>query len=242
MKKRLFYLALLIPVWATAQECPKNAVLSEPMFMPTAQDSVIYEKIKNKHNDKVAGEFDYKVLPYIRNVSDTDLIARDNPLNVPASILPQLNISPLIMEGEIIQVIEADTSATAKYVYYSRTYIIKVKDVVKSRYKVAPGERIAVKTYLSGYRRDPNTHRVRFQTSYLSEYYQPNKTYMFVLDKYEYMSDMYKIKTADTTSDFKDEYCPTSFSMNASTVAFSKQYDMQHYTKQDILKYFSPKK
>lgn len=242
MKTILLFIVLSVPFLSRAQDCNKNQILNEVMLIPNKQDTFAYYQMITRHPGKQMPDMGYWAVPYMRKLLDTSLLFRESRINVHPSMMSALNASPLVIEGEIKQVIEADTSATAKNAYYTRTYIIQVKNVIKSKYKIAPGERILVKSYMSGYRRHAKLKKVIFHDFHLAGFYDMNKSYLFVLDRYEYMENMFKIKAGDSTmKDYGDIYCPTAFSLSTSTVGFSKQYVKGIFTTDELKKHLNSK-
>jgi hypothetical protein len=242
MKKLILSIAFCIPFVSQAQDCSKNPALAEPVLVPTANDTMMYDRFVNRHTEIQLPPFELSSLAYTRGFTDTMLLLGRKTPPVPMSLNNLIITSPLIVEGVITQIKDADTAAGSKNMFYARTYTIQVKNVVKSKYKIAAGEKIMVKSSLNGYHRNARTGEVKFSTFRFVEFYEVGKPYLFVLDKYEYMKTTSKIKAEDPNlAGYYDEYCPTAFSFVPGTIGISKEYASKSFTIDQLKQYLSKK-
>jgi len=222
------------------QGCMVNDNLYEPLLLPTRNDTLSYFKFYNSHPNiqNLESDFSYEMIPLVRGLIDTALLSPSYYLKfkyIDDKYKLGLVSSPLIIEGEIENIFNEDTSVSSIPKIYITNYIIRITDIVKTKYKIVNGDRIIVKDRNTGYSRFNG--RVSYkQIADIGSSYEKGKKYFFLIGKYSYMSTCYYISHQYPVKEY-DEYCPYAFSVGTLGYSFSKDFSANVITKQAIIEF-----
>lgn len=216
--------------------CIENKNLYEELLEPTRADSLAFVKLdslKKYPGIPFTGSFNYDDVTYVRGLIDTSLFNPDHYhkfdyMNKNARFF--CITSPLIVEGEVMEVLNEDTT---KSYLFPTVFIIKIKEVVASKYKVKAGDYVTARTNLYGYVYSSIVKEVNYRDAGISPY-KKGKTYLFVFNKNYYRELLYKIQKQPSRYRVADVYCPYSFALNFAEHEISELYANGQLTKQEI--------
>ncbi len=206
-----------------ANECQENKNVYEEFLMPRNTDSINYEPLLERYKSAQLPSWLYEMIPYSRGLIDTSLLApahfdKFNYINHDYKL--EIIECPLIVEGEVINTSYADTTKFCTLTF-ATTIAIKITDIIKSKYNIHVDDTVWAKTNLYGYYKLPKDNTVVFSSFWGP--YKKGKKYLFCLNKYFYMSIIYKqtlLKKANT-----DVYCPTAFMLDINATQLSTDYE-----------------
>ncbi|GAA4456920.1 hypothetical protein GCM10023092_22950 [Rurimicrobium arvi] len=215
------------------------------MLEPKAQDTAAFytnQYFKKYPCLRGGDKFSYYYLPIVRGLVDTALLnpehySRFQYLDDQTKL--NLAFSPLIIIGEVSNVLNEDTSAKAGQYFLATNVLIKIKEVIHSRYAVKPGDFVSAKTQLYGLHRSKITHKVTYDFIGDVKPYDAGKTYLFVLNKWDYMEMLYLKKIGISLKDADDSYCPTSFILSMGVHDISSAYESHKLSLKDIKGFLS---
>lgn len=221
--------------------CIENPNLYEDWLIPTKADSIEFTKQDSFKRYRLigGGDLDYYSLPLVRGLIDTTLFASahwDQFNELSKDVRYHAAYSPLIIEGEVEQVLNEDT-ATKKTFILPTVFIIKVIDVISSKYKIKKGDYVTARTSLYGYKYSEVTKEVVYQYVMVRQYTK-GKRYLFMLNKYSYMSLLNNFRNQNIA----DVYCPYSFILGITEHNISEDYDNKQFSKEALIKFLKSKK
>jgi len=222
--------------------CIESSKFYVPLITPIRDDSIKYEdfRIRYRYNSIINSDYGYQRIPLVRGIIDTTLF-NEKHFNKSSALDDSykyaLICSPLIVEGEVVKVFNEDTSLASPNFLYPTNIVIKIKDVISSKYEnVNAGDYVLGKVSLYGFRKNIVTHIAEYNSFMEFQEYKEKKTYLFVLDKYHYMYNCYSVLMKDQfLRGCADNYCPYAFSLSMLTHEISKDYEDGKITKKMIL-------
>lgn len=209
--------------------CKTNPSLYEALIIPNAGDTIAYNSFVQRHPKSIiTPDFSLKWIPVTRGLVDTSIFTDEhfNKFNkIYIGTLWEWIVSPLIVEGEVVSILNEDTISNKKSYLYGYNYIVKIKKVIKSKYKIKAGDIVTAKTNLFGYYRNPKNREVVYSYVDVVKPYDIGKTYFFTFDKYHYQENCQKIlNNVQGISGAADIYCPYAFSLNIISHELSEDY------------------
>jgi|GEM_PF-2112587 len=224
--------------------CRANETVYESLPILTHQDTLNYAVFyKNYPTIAYGPTLTYDALPFINGWADTAVF---NPRHYNRfkermwAYMIGMQLSPLIVEGMVSEISYENTAAhgSNKNFYYT-DLSITITDVIKSKYKLKPGDIIQAKTDLYGpFRNDKG--KIAYQSEMTTREYEKGKTYLFILDRNHYMNFFYR-KSMGFESSYTDTYCPYCFEIGFTTIQGSEDYAKGILTKKDLRRFLSHK-
>jgi len=227
--------------------CIENPNLYEDFLVPTKADTLefIRQDSFKRYPRHLGGtrQFDYYSLPIVRGLIDTALFAPEhwNKFEtLDENLRLEVASSPLVIEGDVVEVLNEDT-AMKKAFLIPTVFIIRITDVIASKYKVKKGDYVTARTTLYGYVYSPITKEVSYPFAAIPQY-QKGKHYLFVLDKYYYMSLLNNFRDEIRDKKIADVYCPYSFILSLETHRLSEAYANGAFTKRELKNFLTIQK
>lgn len=134
------------------RSCLIDERLFEELLIPTRQDSAEYEILKFRYPHLPFKErFNYMYLPFIRGLVDTTILNAKHYnrfKHLSDAVKTELLQSPLIFEGTVQKIYYPDTALGATSTMYQTSIVIKIDDVIFSKYDIEKGSEILSKINL----------------------------------------------------------------------------------------------
>lgn len=222
----------------------KRAV-SEPMLIPTKEDTLIWYKIRHRYSKARISTYDFfmECIGITRGIADTLMLNDDNydKLKMDKDLKMTLALSPLVIKGKILEKYPEDTVNCGEQISFHTNYIIEIEQIFKSDYKkLKIGDKVQAKVNLYGLYKSCLNDRILMSAGDVMEY-QPNQSYFICLDKHRYMMILHAQKDAPNFYGKKEEYLPHAFIISLTSHDLSRDYVRKKITDEDILYYFEQK-
>ncbi|MBA3827771.1 MAG: hypothetical protein H0X33_02440 [Taibaiella sp.] len=227
----------------SSTHCLHKPNLSEELLYPVKQDTLNFLSFYKHHQDEgFASVFLYEYTAITRGLADTALFDPKHYHQfdaIKSDYRHLLAFSPLVIDGTVIQTIY-DTiflqASKRKSLIYHTNILIRINDVIKSKYKVNVGDTVLVKIMHYGIIKDSNG-RVGYSSGE-DRQFQNNRSYLFCLDKYHYMFVIYLMKHGGESGKYcQEEYCPSAFELSLESFKISVDYEEHKIDKNTILQF-----
>lgn len=227
----------------TSTPCIDNPNLYEKLLKPNLADTLEFAKLaKRYHASELGNDFSYEYIALTRGLVDSSLLdsAHYNKYGfIDDAFKYNFILSPLIIEGKVERVFNADTVDKSGLRFFLTYYVITVTDIIKSNYKIKVGDKVLATTQLYGYAKSAVSNEVAYTSmSDISEY-ESGKIYLFALHKYSYMHKFTILNSLTSKAKYLDTYCPTTFSLSITSHKISKSYENKEIGKNTIINFLN---